>query len=442
MSFGRTALLVILIIGAVARVAALSLPGTRDVPDWKATAYVNSVDFLGVYGAGGSPPDERRLIWEGINASTEYPPVDQLELAIVGRIYRLVDPEFRDSALLSVLIKLPGIIAEVILVWALLTWGRRLLGEGAVWAAAAFWISPGVWLAGSVDGYLDAQMAVPATLAFLAVVDRRPKLAGVLIAIGVLTKPQALFVVPVLTMMLVREDGRTRFRPLIETAVAGLIVVVAAFVPYVIAGTWPSLLRALQRFGEHDMVSGTATNLWWLVTWAAGSAARLAELGWIGALTRPATMVRISTAVAQGIPNPRVVGIAFTLIAIGWGMWRMRRGVTAPTAALVAAWCVIAYFMVAGQVHENHTYLALPFLAIAAGARPRLRALHWLITAAFVLNLYIFYGLGMTLPPVIDRSWTFIDMSVLLSVGYLALAIWLTVEVRAVTPTSSARIRS
>jgi hypothetical protein len=41
-------------------------------------------------------------------------------------------------------------------------------------------------------------------------------------------------------------------------------------------------LRALQRFGEHDVVSGTATNLWWLVTWAAGSFIRLSELGWSG----------------------------------------------------------------------------------------------------------------------------------------------------------------
>ena len=76
---------------------------------------------------------------------------------------------------------------------------------------------------------------------------------------------------------------------------------------------------------------------------------------------------------------------------------------------------------------------------LAAG-EPRLRALHWLITAAFVLNLYLFYGLGMTLPPVIDRRWTFIDMSVLLSVAYLALAIWLTFETRALT-TSNATTR-
>src|SRR6185436_1243643 len=144
-------------------------------------------------------------------------------------------------------------------------------------------------------------------------------------------------------------------------------------------------------------------------------------------------MVRISTAVAQGIPNPRTVGVLLTMASIGWSIWRSWRGVSAPVGALVGSWCVLAYFMLAGQVHENHSYLALPFLAIAAGALPQLRPLYWWISAAFVLNIYLFYGLGQSLPPVIARSWTFVDMSVLLSVVYLGLAVWMTLAVRART---------
>ena len=432
-ALGRRWLLVALLIGLAARLAALPLPGTRDVLDWKATAFIASTDLLGVYGKGGWPADERRLLWDRAYATTEYPPIDQLEMAMVGRVYRFFDPQFRDSRLLSALIKLPGLIAELIFVVALLTWGRRVLGESAVWAATAFWLNPAVWLASAVDGYLDAQMAVPAALAFLAVVDHRPRLAGALIGIAVLTKPQALFIVPVLAVMLVRRDGRMLLTPLIAAALASLVVAVAAFLPYALAGTLPSLLRALQRFGEHDLVSGNATNLWWLLTWAAGSVVRLAELGWAGALSRPATMVRISTAVAQGIPNPRTVGLLLTVASIGWSVWRCRRGVSAPVGALVGAWCVIAYFMLAGQVHENHSYLALPFLAIAAGALPQLRRLYWLISAAFILNLYLFYGFGESLPPVISRNWTFVDMSVLLSVVYFGLAIWMTSHVIART---------
>ena len=417
----------LLLAGALARVVVLPLPGTRDVPDWKATSFVASMDFTGVYGRGGWPPDERRLDWANISATTEYPPINQMHMAAVGLLYRRIEPSFADSATLTTLIKMPGLFAEIALVVTLLTWGRRVIGaRAATWAALAYWLNPGVWLTGAVLGYLDAQMAVPAVLALLAAFDRRPWLAGVLAAMAVFTKPQAVFVLPVLGLALLHSSGRIDWRRAAVSFVAALAVALVALSPFLVAGTWPSYWRAIQRMGSHDLVSGTATNLWWVATWAAGSIVRIGEIGILDALSRPATMVRISTAVATGIPNPRVVGTILTLIALVWAVWRGRHGVTRPAAFVLGAWSVLAYFMLSGQVHENHSYLALPLLAVAAAEVPRIRPLFWLITAAYVLNLYLFYGLGMTIPPVIDRSVTFVDASILLSVGYFALFAWLT----------------
>jgi hypothetical protein len=436
-------LTVLLIGGALARIAVLPLPGTRDVPDWKATSYVASSDFTGIYGRGGSPPEERKLQWEQISVTSEYPPISQAEMAIVGRIYRLFDASFADSALLTGLIKSPGLAAEILLVVLLLTWGRRVLGDGpATWAAAIFWINPSIWLAGPALGYLDAQMAVPATLALLAAVDGRPKLAGFLAAVAVLTKPQAVFMLPALALVLLLRRGRVDLRAASSAVLVALAVAVLAYLPFVVAGTWPSLVRATRRLAEHDLVSGTATNLWWLVTWAAGSAARVGEIGFAAALSRPATMVRISTAVAAGIPNPRTVGTILTLAAWGWAAWRGRRGLSRPGAALLAAWCVLAYFLFSGQVHENHAYLAVPMLGLAAAEVPRLRGVYWAVTAVFFLNMYLFYGLGMTQPPVIGRAWTFVDASVLLSIAYLAVFGWLTRELMRVIPSPSTRAAS
>ncbi len=423
----RTTVVALLLAGAVARVIALPWPGTLDVPDWKATSYVASADLLGVYGAGGAPPDERRLEWRGVNVTTEYPPVSQAEMALVGRLYRQIDPAFRDSAILTSLIKAPGLAAEAAFVLILLTWGRRLWGErAATWAALAFWLNPAIWIGGSVLGYLDAQMAVPATLAMLAAADRRPRLAGVLAAVAVLTKPQAVFILPILALVVLGPAAGRRWRALGHAIGAGALVGAAALLPFVAAGTWPSFFRAVQRLGEHDLVSGTATNIWWVVTWAAGSAVRVGEIGLWQALSRPATMVRISTVMSWGLPNPRTIGTILTIGAIGWACWRARRGLTRSGGALFAAWCVLAYFMLSGQVHENHAYLALPLLAVAAADDRRLRPIYWAISAAFFVNLYLFYGFGQTLPPVIGRSWTFIDLTVLVAVAYVALVVWFT----------------
>ncbi len=68
-------------------------------------------------------------------------------------------------------------------------------------------------------------------------------------------------------------------------------------------------------------------------------------------------------------------------------------------------------------------------LGFAAGAMPTLRPMYWLISAAYALNLYLFYGLGRTLPPVIDRQWTFIDLTVLLALAYGLLVVFLTLRV-------------
>lgn len=423
----------ILVVGAVARAAVITLPGTRDVPDWKATAFIASSDFVRIYGAGGSPPEERKLLWQNIAVTTEYPPISQMEMAVVGHVYRVFDPEFRDSPLLTALIKMPGLLAEMVFVTLLLTWGRRVAGGAAEWIAASFWLNPGIWLAGPVLGYLDAQMAVPAALALLAAGDNRPRLAGFLAAVAVLTKPQAIFALPAIGALVLWSDGRSRPADAGRALMSAALVFVVALLPFFVAGTWPSWWRAVQRLGEHDLVSGTATNLWWLITWAAGSAARLSELGWMDALARDATMVRISTATALGIPNPRLIGTALTAMALAWATWRSRRGLSIAGAAVVGAWCGLAYFMLSAQVHENHAYLALPLLGIAAGIIPRLRPLYWLITAAFVLNLYLFYGLGMTIGPAIDRGSTLIDLSVVLSIGYAMLVLMLTSHVRAAT---------
>ena len=438
----RGSLLVLLLAGAVVRAVALPLPGTRDVPDWKATAFVASEDILGVYGAGGSPPAERKLVWRDVApVTTEYPPISQVEMAIVGRVYRAIDPEFHDGPLLSTLIKTPGLLAEIVLVVALLTWGRRVMGEAAQWAALAFWLNPGVWLTGPVLGYLDAQMAVPATLALLAAADKRPGLAGVLAAVAVLTKPQAVFLLPILGIMVLCVEGKVRWRSAFGALAGGLVVTAAGLLPFVAAGTWPSYWRAVQRLGEHDLVSGTATNVWWLVTWAAGSAQRFGELGCPARCRDPRRWsgsrrcgVRISEPEDDWYrADPGGIGLGDVAITT----WRDRTGRRAGWGVVRAR---VFHVVGPGARKPCVSDLAAPG---TLGRRDAATATAVLVPLGGVLlNLYLFYGFGMTRPPLIDRAWTFVDMTVLLSIAYGVLAIWLTREVvRATRVTERATAR-
>jgi hypothetical protein len=68
-------------------------------------------------------------------------------------------------------------------------------------------------------------------------------------------------------------------------------------------------------------------------------------------------------------------------------------------------------------------YLALPVLALAAAARPRLRPVHAAISVVVTLNLFLFFGLGrdIPLPP---RNLTIIDATVILAAINCALLVW------------------
>ncbi|HEX7780256.1 MAG TPA: hypothetical protein VF424_13510, partial [Vicinamibacterales bacterium] len=133
------------ILGAIIRIVLLPLPGTPDVGSWKTWSFAASTDATSLYGVGGNPPQRRLMNWRGIQSTTEYPPLALYELAIAGRVYAAIDPSFADSRVLTVLVKMPGILAEMAVVFALVVWGRKVLGApAAIWAALAIWLNPAV----------------------------------------------------------------------------------------------------------------------------------------------------------------------------------------------------------------------------------------------------------------------------------------------------------
>jgi hypothetical protein len=198
------------------------------------------------------------------------------------------------------------------------------------------------------------------------------------------------------------------------------------------------MARAVASLAAHDMLSGDAANLWWAVGWAKRSLAAADDAGaGVKGVTRPARIVRLSTVVAQGYPNPRPLATVAVLLLAGWAVWRARRAPPAlPRLAAVAAFTVHAYFVLAVGVHENHLFLAVPLLALAAAARPGHRGLLYAVSAAVALNLNLIYGLGLGVGGALPRAATGVDATVLLALANsgalawhgLVLRAWLTEE--------------
>jgi hypothetical protein len=415
-----------LVLGALLRVAALPLPGMEDMLTWKIWSHAAAHDPTAIYGVGGSPPERRVLRWRGQEITAEYPPMAIDELALVGRLYREHSPDFEDSTALTMAIKLPGLVADVVLVALLLTWGRRVLGNGAAVAALIYWLNPAIILNGAALGYLDPQMAVPVVLSLVAIVAGRPALAGALFAMALLTKPQPLVVAPVLVVAMLTHAGAARWRALVAAASGGGIAAAMLLTPVVVRGAWANMVQAVSRMGAHDMLSGQSANVWWILTYVLRVMDVWEEWGPRAAIGQKLRILGISRAIALGYPNARLVGFSLLAIVIGVAVWLAWRHRGAAMMAALCGWCAWAYALVAPQAHENHLFLAVPFFCLAAGLDRRFRAVCWTVSAIAALNMYFFNGLGTGWDPVPSRTATFVDSTVLLSVvnvsAFVALA--------------------
>jgi len=245
----------------------------------------------------------------------------------------------------------------------------------------------------------------------------------------VLTKAQAIFAAPVILAALV---GRGHERPWargLQALLGGAVMSAVLVLPYVARGALPNIVQALGRLATHDSLSAYGANVWWIVTWVLRVRDVAGEWGWWRALTQDVRILSITRAVELGVPNPRIIGMAIVGLLSAWGAWRAWRSSSHAHIAALAGWCAFAYALFAAQVHENHLYLAVPFLIVAGGLDGRYRRLCWTVSTILSLNLLLFYGLGRGAPDVLRRSWTIVDASVILAFVSVAVFVRATREV-------------
>jgi hypothetical protein len=395
---------------------------------WKIWAYNGAIQSPAtLYGVGGSPPLRRELDYHGATATVDYPPLSLFELAAVGRAYGLFKPGLPDTNALAVAIKLPLVLFEIGFLWLAFSVVRRAAGRGAAhWAALAYWLNPAPLFDASILGYLDPLYVLPLTASLLAAVAGWSFAAGGLFAMAVLTKAQAVIVLPAFALALWNgRDEEDRISRLALAASGGVCAAVLVVGPVVAAGSGPNMIAALQSLTRHDMLSGNACNLWWIVGYFLRAWYSMADMGAWGAFTAPTRILAISRTIEIGYPNPRVAGTILAAAAMCGGIWASRRARDPFLISAAAAFMVHAYATLSAQVHENHLFAAVPLLVIAGAGRPRFRPIMWTVSAIFALNLNMFYGIseyidGYAFP----RTATVVDATVLLAVLNCATLAW------------------
>jgi hypothetical protein len=417
----------IVILGVLLRAAALPLPGTNDVTVWKVWSYGAATDTVSrLYGVGGSPPERRVISLHGAEMTVDYPPLALYELGLAGRVYRWANSGlYPDTTALRVSVKATTVLADIGFALLLYFSARRLMGQArARWAVGMYLLNPAVLLDGAALGYLDPLFVLPAAGALVAAALGGSALAGALACAAVLTKPQAMVIVPAIVLAVWNLERVARPSRVVA-ALAGASVVAAGLIgPVIAVGAWANMLQALERVTHHDMLSGNACNLWWIVGYLLRAYYSMHDMGTWAAFSAPTRILQISRVVDLGYPSPRPIGAAMALLGMGWGLWTARRARDLWLLAAVAAFLVHAYATLSAQVHENHLFAAVPLLAMASAGRPRLVPVYLAVTAIFALNLNLFYGISEDLGYAIPRTLSVIDMTVILAVLNCAALAW------------------
>jgi hypothetical protein len=283
-----------------------------------------------------------------------------------------IEPAFRtvtdaSDPAIAALMKVPASIADLGIAMAVGWWFRDRPWAGAA-AVAAVLLWPVTWYVSAWWGQYEAVYVLPAAIALVAARAGLPSLAAALLALSLMTKPQALpFIVPFAAWFLATQGVRGTLRAL----VVGSVVAVLAWLPFVAANGPLNYLGNLRTYQDDifSVLSLRAWNPWWAVQVLAADGEFVAD----------------STAVL-GPLTFRHLGLAFAgvlALVVFVGVYRRPSG---QGLALGLAVITLVAFTALTTMHERYAYPAFVFLLMAVNGRVLLVA--WAgFAVVFLANL-------------------------------------------------------
>ena len=208
-----------------------------------------------------------------------------------------------------------------------------------------------------------------ALLAIAALVHGQGGWAGACIALEALIRPQAWLLLPVVGLALPLWLGR---RGLLRGCLGGLAASLVVLAPWILTNRIHHAERFFDAL-ETKSVNSTALtaqahNLWWVPT--------LLEWRFIN-----------DWEPLVGSLSYRVVGLGMVALLLGLVLAHLPRLRPRDRIYAVVATLTIGWFAVTVRTHENHLFMALPFLAVAWALDRRAGVLFVLVSVGLLANL-------------------------------------------------------
>jgi len=319
--------------------------------------------------------------------SIDYPPLFLYVLYGVGKLYLALagtaaEPGIvPDSAMLTLLVKTPHLIADLLLGWLL----YRLVGRNGLWgatrsgsgwgrlAAVLYLWNPAVLFGSAYWGQPDGIHSLMAIAALSLLVQERMVASGAALSAASLMKPLAAPLVPLMALTAV---VRKRWHGALGAGLGGLTAAVAAFLPFILTGRIEGVLRkVLLDVEAMPFTSANGHNLWWILgAWRDANAPVLGPL------------------------SPKLLGLllfgtVYLFLLLRSGTWLPSRRLSPADYGarmfVLAAAVTVTFFFLSTHMHENHLFMALPLLIAVAGRSRSLGRLAVACGLAIFVNMVL-----------------------------------------------------
>lgn len=310
-------------------------------------------------------------------------------MAYIWAVLAAVQPDFATATdasdpLIRSFMKAPASLADLALA-AIAVYALRRHRKWAALAAVAILFHPAVIDVSAWWGQYESIFVVSAFGALVLAINGHDRPAAALIAVSLMTKPQAIpFILPFAAWFWasgyrrIGTDGRPGgvrggVLELVQTGLIGLATMIVLWLPFLPAGGPMDYVQSLSTYqGEvFSVISLRAWNVWWLIQ----------------ALLVPAGAGFVADDVAfLGPITLRHLGFLVTGVLSVVIVWAIVRDPRPRTLILGLTASVLVFFAFMTQMHERYAYAAVIFLVLLL-PEMRVRWVWLVFGAVFALNL-------------------------------------------------------
>ena len=296
---------------------------------------------------------------------SDYPPLYIYILWAVGAFYELFISSSFDiqSPVFTILLKTPAIIADIataLLIFLIVRkYGSFRL---AFLCMTVYAFNPAIIYNSAIWGQVDSVYTLFLMFALMEFVSGKPMLAGTSLALGILTKPQSLVLVPLFALIILKKHSLLTFA---KVSIASFTVFVLVALPFYLHTSIFELFRLyFSSYTQYPFNSLNALNIWAF-----------------GGLFQPDN--KIILFLTYRIWGYLLFSLLFIYVAYIIIERKDDRSIYIASAILF-----FGFFMLFTRIHERYLFSLFAPLAVAMALDRRLSYVYLLATITFLFNLH------------------------------------------------------